>query len=245
MTLFHLDKPNARNDILELRELKHLHGTLRISGLQNIVNAVDALEANMREKKSLTHLILEFGGYTEDSQKDREVLDNLQPHPNLKELTIDSYRGTRFPSWLGDHSSSNLVHLDIVNCTNCCFLPPLGHLPSLRELHIDGLNGVVSIGPEFYGNDAIIKPFKSLQILEFKNMRRWQEWSYVGDNKEGGAFPSLSRLHLEDCPNAFPSLSRLTGILPLDYFPMLQSLSLEFQYRISYNVTRINMPETE
>ncbi|KAL6199482.1 hypothetical protein ACLB2K_029266 [Fragaria x ananassa] len=169
---FVLDQRTARNDILELKELKHLHGTLRISGIQNIVNAVDAFEAKMWEKKSLTHLVLKFGSYTEDSHKDREVLNNLQSHTNLKELTIDSYRGTRFP------------------------------------------------GPEFYGNDTtVINPFRSLQILEFKNMRRWQEWSYVGDNRERGAFPSLSRLYPEDCP-------KLIGILPLDCFPMLQSLTV-------------------
>ncbi|XP_004293081.1 PREDICTED: putative disease resistance RPP13-like protein 1 [Fragaria vesca subsp. vesca] len=131
---FVLDQRTARKDILELKELKHLHGTLRISGIQNIVNAVDAFEAKMWEKKSLTHLVLKFGGYTEDSHKDREVLNNLQPHTNLKELTIESYRGTRFPGWLGDHSTSNLVHLDILSCTNCSFLPPLGQLPSLTEL---------------------------------------------------------------------------------------------------------------
>ncbi|PRQ32223.1 putative P-loop containing nucleoside triphosphate hydrolase, leucine-rich repeat domain, L [Rosa chinensis] len=105
---FVLDQPTARNEILELKELKHLQGTLRISGIQNIANAVDAFAAKMWEKKSLAHLILEFGGYTEDSHKDREVLNNLQPRTNLKELTIDSYRGTRFPGWLGDHYSSNI-----------------------------------------------------------------------------------------------------------------------------------------
>ncbi|XP_004293080.1 PREDICTED: putative disease resistance protein At3g14460-like [Fragaria vesca subsp. vesca] len=62
-------------------------------------------------------------------------------------------------------------------------------------------------------------------------MRRWQEWSYVGDNKERGAFPSLSRLHLEDCP-------KLIGILPLDCFPMLQSLRV-----LNANIEGITMSQ--
>ncbi|BBH05177.1 NB-ARC domain-containing disease resistance protein [Prunus dulcis] len=218
---FVLDQNTAGyDDIVELKELQCLRGTLCISGLHNIVHVRDALEANMKEKKYLNQLVLKWGGDTEDSKKDREVLDNLQPHTNLKELTIVSYEGTRFPGWLVDRSYSNLVCLRLLNCKNCYFLPPLGMLPSLRELEIIGLNGVVSIGAEFFGDDGSeIQQFRSLQVLIFENMRDWQEWSYVGGNEEGGAFPDLCELRLRNCP-------KLRGRLPLDYFPKLKRLVL-------------------
>ncbi|KAK9938856.1 hypothetical protein M0R45_015573 [Rubus argutus] len=212
---FVIDKHAARyHDIVELKELQQLSGTLCISGLHNIVHVSDVVEANMRDKKYLNQLVLKWGGDTEDSQKDREVLENFQPHTNLKELVIVSYEGTRFPDWLVDHSYSNLCSLQLVNCPNCYFLPPLGQLPSLRELEIIGLNGVLSIGPEFYGDTTCVtKPFGFLQVLKFENMREWQKWSY----EEGGAFPNLHELRLRNCP-------RLSGRLPLDYFPKLNTL---------------------
>ncbi|BFG34762.1 hypothetical protein CerSpe_210360 [Prunus speciosa] len=45
-------------------------------------------------------------------------------------------------------------------------------------------------------------------------MLEWEKWSY-----EGGGFPNLRELRLLKCP-------KLTGILPLDYFPRLNMLNL-------------------
>ncbi|VVA29483.1 PREDICTED: putative disease resistance [Prunus dulcis] len=211
---FVLDKDHG-DDITELKEFQHLHGTLRIAGLQNIVHAEDALKSNMREKEHLNELILQWGCNSNDSEKDRQVLNNLQPHTNLKELTICSYGSTSFSRWLV-HCSSNLVCLRLKRCENILLLPPLGQLPLLKELEIDGLNGVVSIDNEFYADDTCaIKPsFQCLQMLKIKNMLEWEKWSY-----EGGGFPNLRELRLLKCP-------KLTGILTLDYFPRLNMLKL-------------------
>ncbi|KAL6130712.1 hypothetical protein ACLB2K_069091 [Fragaria x ananassa] len=171
LTDFILDKHSGYN-IAELKELQNLRGTLHISGLHNIIHVGDALEANMRDKKNLTELVLKWGDDIEDSQKDREVLDKLQPHENLKELVIEFYGGTRFPDWLGDESFSHLAYVRFSDCNFCCFLPPLGQLPSLRTLWIQRLNEVVSIGPEFYGSirNGVLRPFRSLKELRIMNM---------------------------------------------------------------------------
>ncbi|XP_018505471.2 putative disease resistance RPP13-like protein 1 [Pyrus x bretschneideri] len=68
----------AAPSIVVLKELQ-LVGTLAISGLHNIVTSEDAFVANMRNKH-LDGLALIWGAETDDSQKDREVLNNLQPH---------------------------------------------------------------------------------------------------------------------------------------------------------------------
>ncbi|KAB2607080.1 disease resistance RPP13-like protein 1 [Pyrus ussuriensis x Pyrus communis] len=186
-------------------------------GLQNIKRAEDALEAKLRDKK-LSEIHLKWEGDTADSQNDSRVLGNLQPNTNLKVLAIEGYGGTKFPGWLGDESFSNLITLRLETCGYCFSLPVLGQLPSLKMLEIDGLNGVESVGSEFYGG---IKPaFRSLEFLSFCSMQEWQEWCFPGgEEEEGGHFPNLRKLSLEFCP-------KLTGKIPLDYFPRLERLSL-------------------
>ncbi|CAN6567204.1 unnamed protein product [Malus baccata var. baccata] len=203
--------------IVVLKELQ-IVGTLAISGLHNIVNSEDAFVANMRNKH-LDGLALTWGAETNDSQKDREVLNNLQPHTHLKALSLKFYGGTRFPDWLGDHSFSNLVSLQLEDCKHCCSLPPLGQLPSLVTLYVCGLNEVETIGPEFYGNGvSVVMPFRSLSVLFFKDMLGWQEWSHFGSSQEGGAFPHLCQLYLTNCP-------KLIEKLP-EFLPSLITLEL-------------------
>ncbi|PRQ32395.1 putative P-loop containing nucleoside triphosphate hydrolase, leucine-rich repeat domain, L [Rosa chinensis] len=158
--VFVLDKYTGDN-IVEIKELQQLRGTLRISGLRNIVHVTDAI---MRRKKHVDELVLEWGGKsgdTDDTQKERDVLENLQPHTNLKKLAIQSYGGTRFPGWLEDLSSlSNLVRLRLLDCGNCLSLPSVEQLPSLQELEIQGFNGVATVGS---------KPFPNLRKLRLKS----------------------------------------------------------------------------
>ncbi|XP_048420624.1 putative disease resistance protein At3g14460 [Pyrus x bretschneideri] len=209
---------DAGGYIDELKGFQHLSGNLHISRLQNIKHAKDALEAKLRDKK-LSEIHLKWEGDTADSENDNQVLGNLRPNTNLKVLAIEGYGGTKFPGWLGDESFCNLVILRLETCGYCFSLPALGQLPSLKRLEIDGLNEVVSVGSEFYGG---IKPaFKSLGFLSFRSMREWQEWCFPGgEEEEGGHFPNLCELILENCP-------KLTGKLPLPYFPRLERLILQ------------------
>ncbi|TQE00978.1 hypothetical protein C1H46_013518 [Malus baccata] len=214
---FVLSKDDGGN-IDEFKGFQHLSGDLHISGLQNIKRAEDASEAKLRDKK-LSEIRLRWEGDTIDSQKDSRVLDNLQSNTNLKVLAIEGYGGTKFPGWVGDESFSNLITLRLDTCRYCFSLPALGQLPSLKRLEIDWLNGVESVGSEFYGR---IKPaFKSLEFLSFRYMWEWQEWCFPGaEEEEGGHFPNLCELSLKFCP-------KLVGKIPLDYFPRLKRLSLK------------------
>ncbi|PON67643.1 NB-ARC domain, LRR domain containing protein [Parasponia andersonii] len=208
LTDFVLGKGNASN-IKNLRELKHLRGGLRITGIENIISVGDVLEANMKGKEYLSELNLSFG-VADDSQKEKEVLDGLQPHRNLVNLCIHGYKGTSFPDWTGHHSFSNMVTISLIGCINCCFLPPLGQLPSLKKLFIIRFHMVRSIGAEFYSKGSFLsQPFRSLEKLVFRHMLEWQDWSFPQGNRneEVENFPSLRELHLEYCP-------KLTGGLP-------------------------------
>ncbi|XP_021894961.1 putative disease resistance protein At3g14460 [Carica papaya] len=205
--------------IEELKELLYLHRTLRISELQNVVLAREAKDASLKRKEYLEGLVLKwrdrdhtFSGIQSFTCDQGEVLEMLEPHPNLKSLSIRFYGGTRFPDWLGDSSFSNMVFLCLSNCSFCLSLPPLGELPSLKDLIIERLDRVQRVGPEFYGiKIPLIKPFRSLQTLKFDSMLTWEEW--VSPEVRGGPFPCLRELSIKRCP-------RLVRDLPKDLPPL-------------------------
>jgi hypothetical protein len=196
----------------ELGKLSHIRKTLFIQNLRDVANAQDALDADLKGKKKIKKLRLMWVGNSDDTRHEREVLERLEPSENVKELAILGYGGTTFPGWLGNSSISNMVKLTLSGCKNCILLPPLGQLPSLKELYIYGFDEVVAVGPEFYGSDSSMEnPFKSLQLLEFGGMKKWQEWK----TDVAGAFPHLTDLNIRGCPE-------LTSALPSD----LPSLSI-------------------
>ncbi|TYJ36613.1 hypothetical protein E1A91_A05G318800v1 [Gossypium mustelinum] len=179
------------SSINELGKLKHLRGRLSISGLKTVACAMDAKDANLKDKVDLKKLELRWGKDDDidgDSRHDREVLKQLKPHTNLEHLVIQSYGGTRFPEWVGHSSFSNIVSLGLHDCKFCIYLPPLGQLSSLKSLSISGLSGVLIVGDEFYGN----------------NMAEWEEWYCRSDE----AFPLLQELCIRDCPKLTKSLPK-------------------------------------
>ncbi|BFG20524.1 hypothetical protein CerSpe_067980 [Prunus speciosa] len=204
----------------ELMELSHLRGKLSILNLQNVVDARDALQANLKDKKDLKVLELAWGAdNADDSQKEKDVFDNLQPCMNLEELTIRFYGGTNFPNWLGDKSFSNIQFMHLHDCSNCWSLPPVGGLPALKELRVGRMKSVQTIGVEFYGStgSSLVQPFQSLEKLQFYRMPEWEEW--VSSGSGGADFPCLQQLILKECP-------KLRGSLPHD-LPFLKKLSVK------------------
>ncbi|KAJ1413511.1 P-loop containing nucleoside triphosphate hydrolase [Sesbania bispinosa] len=196
LSSFYVGKDTESN-IKELGEL-NLHGRLEILELQNVDNPLDALAANMKSKTHLVELELEWSEKHEDSEKEREVLEKLQPSKHLKELSIWKYGGKQFPDWFWDNSL--LSSLTLVDCKYCTSLPPLGLLPTLKELSFKGLSGIKVIGAEFYGygsSSSSIIPFRSLETLKFEDMEGWEEWKC---NTVKGAFPRLRKLYIRKCP---------------------------------------------
>ncbi|WKA00243.1 hypothetical protein VitviT2T_018622 [Vitis vinifera] len=197
----------------ELKKLSRIGGSLVIQELQNVVDAKDASEANLVGKQYLDELQLEWNRGSDVEQNGAEiVLNNLQPHSNLKRLTIYGYGGSRFPDWLGP-SVLNMVSLRLWYCTNMSTFPPLGQLPSLKHLYISGLEEIERVGAEFYGTEP---SFVSLEALSFRGMRKWKEWLCLGG--QGGEFSRLKELYIERCP-------KLIGALP-NHLPLLTKLEI-------------------
>ncbi|XP_027910359.1 putative disease resistance RPP13-like protein 1 [Vigna unguiculata] len=143
-----------------------LHGELSVRNLENMVNCC-ALGADFKNKTHLAELALEWDleRDIEDSTKERQVLEDLQPSRHLEELSINGYGGTQFPRWLSDNSLLNMVSLTLKHCKHCLWLPSLGLLTFLKHLTIEDLDGIESIGVDFYGNSSCA--FASLEMLSF------------------------------------------------------------------------------
>ncbi|MED6157385.1 hypothetical protein PIB30_022654 [Stylosanthes scabra] len=209
---------HEENGIRELATLENLHGSFCISKLQNVKNGGEALEAKIGDKKHIDILALSWDSYdgSVGVQTSRDILDKLQPHGELKELSIKGYRGENFPDWLGLSSYCSMTKLELSYCKNCSELPSLGQLPSLKYLRFYQLDGLERIGCEFYKNNKSFRretAFKSLESLTFENMRCWKEWHFP-DEFDG--FPQLKSLSIYRCPV-------LTGNLPR-HLPTLEEL---------------------
>ncbi|KAK7382323.1 hypothetical protein VNO80_01174 [Phaseolus coccineus] len=214
---FYIVGKHKENSIKELGGLPNLHGNFSIKELENVIKSEEALEARIMDKKHIDILSLEWsiGNYNGiDFEIELDVLSNLQPHHDLKALSISGYKGTRFPEWVESFSYQNITDLYLENCNNCCSLPSLGQLPSLMDL--SDMNSVKTIDADFYKKEdcSSVTPFPSLQYLCIEGMPCWEVWSSV----ESEAFPVLEDLYIRNCP-------KLKGDLP-NHLPALQTLSI-------------------
>ncbi|XP_024024915.1 putative disease resistance RPP13-like protein 1 [Morus notabilis] len=210
---------NGGSRIKELGELQSLHGTLCISGLENVVDVGDVIQADLKNEEWLTELILKWNyGEIDDSTKERQVLDALKPHGKLKKLKISGYRGTIFPDWVAHKSFSDLIQVSLIECQRCCLLQSFGQLPSLRKLEIRYMNGLESIGDEFCGT-SLTKPFPSLESLRIRSMDLLENWSFAGVEQGGERFPRLKEIYLDDC-------EKLKVGLPAGCFPSLETIEI-------------------
>ncbi|MFS7925222.1 putative virus X resistance protein-like, coiled-coil [Helianthus anomalus] len=207
--------------ITELKGLNNLGGELSIEGLCKVQSAVDAHEAKLSLKK-LTKLELNWGGGSQHGTPQKEVLEELKPDSEwLKELAVKSYGGIEFPKWVGHPSFHRLVHVSIRNCKNCTSLPPLGRLPSLKELYISSMPNVKFIGAELTGtNQLTVAAFPSLEFLSFESMHGWEGWS-TNNEVSDAVFPCLRELEIEDCPKLIEvSLKTLLSVEVLRFKDM-------------------------
>ncbi|KAG5539129.1 hypothetical protein RHGRI_019623 [Rhododendron griersonianum] len=177
-----------------LKELNSLGGAITISGLENVTSGDDASEAKLKEKKQLESLTLEWGSTAEDSQKERDILENLEPPTNLKLLEIKNYGGTKFPTWLGDQPFGNMVQLCLEKCENCFSLPPLGQMPSLQSLLLCDCPEI-----ESFPEGSLPSSLTDLLIKKCEKLKSLPEQMHT-------LLPSLKSLDLHDCPEieSFP-----------------------------------------
>nr|TKS06634.1 hypothetical protein D5086_0000121210 [Populus alba] len=128
------------------------------------------------------------------SVNSEDVLEGLQPHPDIRSLTIEGYGGENFSSWI--LQLNNLTVLRLKGCSKLRQLPTLGCLPRLKILEMSEMPNVKCIGNEFYSSrDSAGVLFPALQILTLYRMDGLEEWMVPG----GEVFPCLEELSIEYC----------------------------------------------
>ncbi|KAL6334555.1 hypothetical protein AAG906_018894 [Vitis piasezkii] len=197
--------------IEEMRNLKELRGRLEIRGLVNVEDAEKAEKAELKNKKHLHGLTLHFTtGRMQERMK--KVAEALQPHPNLKSLSIVQYQVREWPRWMMEPSLLQLTHL-LLSYIACQCLPPLGELPLLENLNIQYMPRVKYVGGEFLGSSSAIA-FPRLKHLSFSEMQEWEIWEVKEEGRK--VMPSLLSLKI----SASPKLATLPDLLqrtpPLD-----------------------------
>ncbi|KAL0007250.1 hypothetical protein SO802_008752 [Lithocarpus litseifolius] len=214
----------------QLKELHNLGGYLKIEihlghGKDEVRECKDA---NLKEKHHLQRLFLKWDASEWDGETE-EMLEVLQPHPNLKALELQNYMGVRIPNWLS--SITNLVHLKLCDNKRLQHLPPLNQLPFLKSVNLWGMEALEYIwideesvsnvlGASSSSSSSSKTPFfpslSSLQIEDCPKLKGW--WRNEPHHLLLPSFPpSLSTLYISNCPN-------LTYMPPFPYFKELLRL---------------------
>ncbi|KAF6170397.1 hypothetical protein GIB67_014327 [Kingdonia uniflora] len=187
----------------DLKNLNLHQRELEIQRLERVTNKDEAMEAELKNDEYLRDLELSFEWNdsfgTSEVERIEGVLEGLEPHGNLNELTIKSYIGSKFPRWMMSGTVlSNLLVL-VVNQCNCVQLP---FLESLEKLFIDNMPKMKRIGSEFFGiysSDGVDRSFPKLKKLWFIDLNEWEVWEMTTRN-EITIMPSLVDLEFYDCP---------------------------------------------
>ncbi|OMO66483.1 Disease resistance protein [Corchorus olitorius] len=239
------DEKMSSSKLGDLGKLRHLQGSLRIRGMQNVEEASEAKEASLSTKAGLHELVLEFEEFEERSsggENEAVVVEALQPPPCLQSFQIYYSNGptTLFPSWMTSLAMLKTVRL--ICCFNWETLPPLGKLPSLESLSISWMRKVKKLGQEFlgierqegddYGESSSatkgnIIAFPNLQKFEMWEMVELEDWEYgnlfsnSSTSSSSGGITIMPRLHSLRVENCY-----VLKALPRHLFSHLQQLRI-------------------
>ncbi|CAL1392571.1 unnamed protein product [Linum trigynum] len=256
----------------ELKTLSNLRGVLQIVNLGHVSGSkmlsptslayTIGREANLKEKIHLETLSLcwddgnsakemeEWAAYLEgceDVQWDESMLESLQPHSNLKFLSVSGHKGRRLTSWIC--SLTQLVSLQLVWCNVHHNLHHLQGLPNLQKLNLFGLieleymdegddedvdGWAMNEGAQKKTSKLFFPSLIELCLIDCPQMKGWR--------RKPHQFPKLSILDITGCPlltsmPSFPTLDRKLKLMNSSILPLLDTLTM-------LPVGQINLPSS-
>uniref|UniRef100_A0A0D3G0M7 AAA+ ATPase domain-containing protein n=1 Tax=Oryza barthii TaxID=65489 RepID=A0A0D3G0M7_9ORYZ len=227
----------------ELKQLGHLM-ELRRLGIYNLgsIHTKEATtEAKLLDKNHLQKLALSWDKCQVSRYPDKEdqVLENLRPCNNLKELFIIEHGGSTCPSWLGAElyvKSLETLHLSNVTWKN---FPPIGEMCLVNGLGEDQFVSC-NTGQSFQN-------LKRLELVGLPNLRKWTAkevsmlsrmevlivkecnelvelpfsyCTYCPSEGYKNLFPRLREVEIENCP-------QLMRMPPMPYTQTLCSIHIK------------------
>ncbi|WOL15122.1 disease resistance protein RGA4 [Canna indica] len=208
-------KVTKGHDIGQLKELRELRGQLCIRNLGTVKRKEEVIEANLSGKTRIEKLQLKW-------QRRKavkvwvdvdEVLECLEPPPNLKELEIHWFGGCRTPSWLEKQSLTLLQSIHLKGCKRWQQLPPLGYLPVLQFLGIDSMDATID------GGDGSVEIFPTLRELWLADASIFLDGISFEDQSRK-FFHQLRKLSAVNCKT-------VKGLPPLSLFSSLEELEIK------------------
>ncbi|XP_074565026.1 putative disease resistance RPP13-like protein 1 [Curcuma longa] len=237
----HCDSMNRMDGGCDLDELQYLCNLINlfIDKLERATtrgNRNFVLENKTFLRRFALRWTMNYNENNEEQNTEAERISNqLSPPPTLEVLGIENFPGQQFPAWMVStsiHDSlADLTRLRLCNFPSCVVLPPLGQLPNLKFLQIEGGEAIKNIGPEFLG--CRTPAFPKLEYLEFNNMPKWEAWvlreaqDVMEPNEDVHAtnlnlFPNLENCFLIHCPKLENCILPPTRFLQIDDCPNLE-----------------------
>ncbi|KAH7547385.1 hypothetical protein FEM48_Zijuj01G0304100 [Ziziphus jujuba var. spinosa] len=204
----------------ELKNMVYLTGTLHISKLENAATVGDA---NLKDKEWLQKVVYEWSNQninTQDKAREEEVLEELQPHSNVREVHIFHYRGIELPTWMKNGQLQNLVAISLKHCARTKILN-LGQLPKLKEVRLKNMQVL-----EEWQEEQQEEHYPSLKKLKISHCPKLTKLPCF--------FPKLDHLKIKKCDllETIP-LAPLTNITLVDN-PLLKHLNEDLPVGIVY-----------
>ncbi|TVU13176.1 hypothetical protein EJB05_40708, partial [Eragrostis curvula] len=195
-----VDDANACSNLPDLECVNV--GDLRICSLENVRFLEEACKIKLSDKKNLSSLALAWSLDADRSLDDKDLLGQLEPPRGLKQLFLQGYNSPSVPSWLmgiSDHLP-NLVYILLKGLTTCSNLPPLGQLPNLERLFLNGCPSVTKIDKSFCGGKGAFRRLTDFSIRNMKGLEEWRTTYSVEDGEvEEFMFPVLDELYISRC----------------------------------------------
>ncbi|VAI94032.1 unnamed protein product [Triticum turgidum subsp. durum] len=212
---FCVKKESVGFELSELGELTELGGELKICNLEKVATKEEAMKAKLVSKGDLKKLELLWGTEHDQGESDvlgdsnelSDVIDGLEPHPNLQSLVIKNHGGSTCPSWL-------CGSIGLLMLTSLCLedvswtILPLGHLLHLSSLK---LRNIPRLGQIISGSSDITdRSCSRLKEIILFRLPEFTEWVVTPNARW---FPRLELVHCYGCPNlrSFPFLEEGSG----------------------------------
>ncbi|KAF6141384.1 hypothetical protein GIB67_021200, partial [Kingdonia uniflora] len=180
-----------------LKDLNKLKGSLEIINIKGVTQEAGAAELKSKEHLRVLKLRFSDASFNDGHDQIHRVLDLLEPHPNLEELEIYSYNGSKFPSWMEFRAKESpyimLYRLTVSHCEQWKVrfqdrLPFIAnHNLLLNSLYIDN-------------SPHLTLPQGLAQLTELMTIHISHSKSLVRMSEELKQLTLLKLLYIEDCP---------------------------------------------
>ncbi|XP_074280034.1 putative disease resistance protein RGA1 isoform X2 [Silene latifolia] len=206
----------------DLRGLTKLKGHLSISIKGNLkyTTKLDGKDGYLKKMERLRSLRMTWSGEQNNRRiSDEEaLLEDLEPHTNLRELILISYCGVAVPRWWGREDNvgtflPRVVKIELENCHGLQSIPSLGKMHNLKFLTLKSLLNLEYIedtgSSSTYASASTstsqlvkFRFFSSLEELVLWDLPKLQGWwrTVDWDGSRQPTIPCLSKLVVGRCP---------------------------------------------